>query len=106
MCACGIPDGLESPYLCGILERPRKHLAASRMGGPGRSFPTWEVDNAWEMATSTLMITLFCSWAESGLSRCLHRYYNLVAKALMAGPLIGLSSLSVSGFDNGPALTR
>jgi len=43
-------------------------------------------------------LTLLDFWSEPGLSGCLNRYNYLVAKALIAGPLIGLSSLSVSGF--------
>jgi hypothetical protein len=68
------------------------------VGRPCHLFLAWEVNNAWKMVTSIQMITIFDSWSGSGLSRCLNRYNNPGAEALRAGPLIGLSSLSVCGF--------
>jgi hypothetical protein len=76
------------------------------MGCPCHDFLTWEVDNAWKMATSIQMIPSSIPGRSQGCHVVLNRYNYLVAKALEARPLIGLSSLSVAGFDNGPALTR
>jgi len=63
------------------------------------TFLTWEVDNAWKDGYFHI-----ADHPPQPLVRVravtfvLNRYNNLVAEALMADPLIGLSSLSMSGF--------